>query len=71
MGVDMKVKAIYDSEIGIPKNFLWGRAVAANQCEGAWLEDGKQPNVTDVMVGIGSKDPGIKWMKKQRNMKCA
>ncbi len=44
-----------------PKNFLWGGAVAANQIEGAWLEDGKQPNVTDVMVGIGSKDPGLKW----------
>lgn len=43
------------------KDFLWGGAVAANQCEGAWLEDGKQPNITDIMVGIGSKDPGLKW----------
>ena len=43
------------------KDFLWGGAVAANQCEGAWLEDGKEPNVTDIMVGIGSKDPGLKW----------
>ena len=49
--------------MSFPKNFLWGGAVAANQCEGAWLEDGKAPNVTDVMVGIGSKDPGIKWNK--------
>lgn len=24
-----------------PKNFLWGGATAANQCEGAYLEDGK------------------------------
>ncbi len=24
-----------------PKDFLWGGAVAANQCEGAWDEDGK------------------------------
>lgn len=24
-----------------PKNFLWGGAVAANQCEGAYNEDGK------------------------------
>ena len=24
-----------------PKDFLWGGAVAANQCEGAYLEDGK------------------------------
>jgi beta-glucosidase/6-phospho-beta-glucosidase/beta-galactosidase len=25
---------------GFPKDFLWGGAVAANQCEGAYLEDG-------------------------------
>lgn len=47
--------------MSFPKNFLWGGAVAANQLEGAWLEDGKAPNVTDIMVGIGSKDPGLKW----------
>ena len=23
----------------LPENFLWGGAVAANQCEGAYLED--------------------------------
>ena len=28
--------------MSFPKNFLWGGAVAANQLEGAWLEDGKQ-----------------------------
>lgn len=32
-----------------PKNFLWGGAVAANQCEGAYLEDGKGLSVQDVM----------------------
>ena len=47
--------------MSFPKGFLWGGAVAANQCEGAWLEDGKEPNITDVMVGIGSRDPGLKW----------
>ncbi len=50
--------------MSFPKGFLWGGAVAANQCEGAWLEDGKQPNVTDVVVGIMSKKPGIKWNDK-------
>ena len=25
----------------LQKDFLWGGAVAANQCEGAYLEDGK------------------------------
>ena len=44
-----------------PDNFMWGGAIAANQAEGAWLEDGKKPNITDVMIGIGSKDPGLKW----------
>ena len=27
--------------MAFPKNFLWGGAVAANQYEGAYLEDGK------------------------------
>ena len=43
-----------------PEGFLWGGAVAANQLEGAYLEDGKQLNVTDVMTGIGNK-PDIEW----------
>lgn len=32
-----------------PKNFLWGGAVAANQCEGAYDEDGKGLSIQDVM----------------------
>lgn len=31
-----------------PNDFLWGGAVAANQCEGAYLEDGKGLSVQDV-----------------------
>jgi 6-phospho-beta-glucosidase len=31
-----------------PKNFLWGGAVAANQCEGAWQEDGKGVCLADI-----------------------
>ena len=27
--------------MSFPKDFLWGGALAANQCEGAYLEDGK------------------------------
>lgn len=33
-----------------PKNFLWGGAVAANQCEGAWNVDGKGLSVQDVQA---------------------
>ncbi len=32
-----------------PKGFLWGGAVAANQCEGAYNEDGKGLSVQDVL----------------------
>ena len=32
-----------------PENFLWGGAVAANQCEGAYNEDGKGLDIQDIM----------------------
>ncbi len=35
-----------------PDDFLWGGALAANQCEGAYLEDGKLPSTVDTM-GVG------------------
>ena len=31
------------------KNFLWGGALAANQCEGAYLEDGKGVEICDLL----------------------
>ena len=34
-----------------PKNFLWGGATAANQCEGAWDEDGKGISCADICTG--------------------
>ena len=34
---------------GFPKDFLWGGAVAANQCEGAYLEDGKGLSIQDIL----------------------
>lgn len=44
-----------------PDNFLWGGAVAANQCEGAYLEDGKGLSIQDIMprglVGSISDEP--------------
>ncbi|MBQ0064876.1 MAG: family 1 glycosylhydrolase [Firmicutes bacterium] len=36
------------------KDFLWGGAIAANQCEGAYLEDGKGLSIADVKTA-GSK----------------
>ncbi|MCR4855937.1 MAG: glycoside hydrolase family 1 protein [Erysipelotrichaceae bacterium] len=52
-------------------DFYWGGAVAANQCEGAWLSDGKQPNITDVMVGINSKEPGLRWNDENKKWEMA
>lgn len=33
-----------------PKGFLWGGAVAANQCEGAWNVDGKKESICDHLT---------------------
>lgn len=33
---------------GFPEGFLWGGAVAANQCEGAWQEGGKGMCLADI-----------------------
>lgn len=33
-----------------PENFLWGGAVAANQCEGAYNEDGKGLSILDTLT---------------------
>lgn len=35
---------------GFPEGFLWGGATAANQCEGAYLSDGKGLTTADVMT---------------------
>lgn len=47
--------------MGFPKNFLWGGAIAANQCEGAYQEDGKGLSIQDVMpkgvIGDVSQEP--------------
>lgn len=43
-------------DMKFPKGFLWGGAVAANQCEGAYQEDGKGLSIQDVTPG-GIKGP--------------
>ncbi|GAA0380993.1 glycoside hydrolase family 1 protein [Paenibacillus motobuensis] len=35
---------------GFPQNFLWGGAIAANQIEGAWNEDGKSIGLSDLFI---------------------
>ena len=37
--------------MAFPRNFLWGGATAANQCEGAYLEGGKGLSVPDMLLG--------------------
>ena len=47
-----------------PKDFLWGGATAANQYEGAWDEDGKGPNTSDVITNGSHTTPRrITWRK--------
>lgn len=33
----------------LKSDFLWGGALAANQCEGAWQEDGRLPASADFL----------------------
>ena len=57
--------------MAFPKGFLWGGAIAANQYEGAWLEDGKKPNVTDISVGIMTREIGLKWNDETKKYEMA
>ena len=40
-----------------PEGFLWGGALAASQCEGAWDSGGKGPSVADVTRYKADVDP--------------
>ena len=42
-----------------PNHFLWGGATAANQCEGAWNQDGKGESVCDHLRGGSKTEPRI------------
>lgn len=46
-----------------PKEFLWGGAVAANQCEGAWNEAGKKESICDHLTA-GSINKNRKFTSK-------
>ena len=44
----------------LPADFLWGGAIAAHQCEGAYREGGKGLSVSDVLTAAGyNKDREI------------
>lgn len=46
--------------MSLPKNFLWGGATAANQCEGAWNEGNKGLSNADVLPFGKDRMPVIK-----------
>jgi len=50
-----------NTKFTFPKDFLWGGAAAANQFEGAYLEDGKGLSIQDVLpqglLGPATKEP--------------
>ena len=50
------------------QDFLWGGALAANQCEGAYNIDGKGLSISDVMLP-GSKDKRRKKTTRKRRYK--
>lgn len=50
----MKAEKVY-----FPDDFLWGGAVAANQCEGAVLEDGKGYSTADALTTGVFAEPQI------------
>ncbi|MBR1742391.1 MAG: family 1 glycosylhydrolase, partial [Lachnospiraceae bacterium] len=46
------------------RSFLWGGAIAANQCEGAYLEDGKGASVIDVFPAGKNRFEAMVDLKK-------
>jgi len=52
-----------------PENFLWGGAIAANQCEGAAREDGKGYSTADALTrgvfGIPQIPPEDDYLKRE------
>ncbi|MBT9808767.1 glycoside hydrolase family 1 protein [Enterocloster citroniae] len=55
------------SRIQFPEHFMWGGAVAANQCEGAYRADGKGLSIQDIMPrgikGEPTREPTVDNMK--------
>lgn len=57
-----------------PEGFLWGGAVAANQCEGAWNVGGKGLSVADVAKfkpNVDKKDYVAQWHTSPQDIEIA
>jgi Beta-glucosidase/6-phospho-beta-glucosidase/beta-galactosidase len=50
-------KGVFNMRRSFPKNFLWGGATAANQCEGAYQEAGKGISIADIIKGGTQNKP--------------
>lgn len=48
-GINLRLSA--NEKLTLPKDFLWGGAVAAHQVEGGWNKGGKGPSICDVLTG--------------------
>lgn len=49
-----------------PENFLWGGAIAASQADGAYEDDGKKPNSSDIQPYLkGLSNEEIQVLEKQ------
>jgi len=55
---------MYKNKSTFPPNFFWGGAVAANQLEGAYLEDGKGLCVADINLYKGDLPPAQRSNKE-------
>ena len=50
------------------KDFLWGGATAANQCEGGWQEGGRGMAIVDVIPHGANRMPVMKGIMDYRDL---
>ena len=62
-----------EGKLNFPKDFLWGGATAANQCEGAWDEDGKGMTIQDCLEFRAGNisDMGKQFAFSSKNLEMA
>jgi 6-phospho-beta-glucosidase len=57
--MDTPLRPVCNVVSALPENFLWGGAVAANQCEGAYDTGGKGLSTADVLTAGGIGTPRV------------